>query len=183
MSNESRISNDITQIAIGNFGGTLTTSSPTAANNLFRGVPTEVQMNPSAVADTAARQSAKFDFGSIRGVTYQCRATFELAVVSVNKNIAIFLAPSSNGTAGNGNVGNTTGADSAYTPEPDLLAQMIYVGSLSIDNNSVIQTGVVGTYVPMLQYANLVIVNSSGQALATATTEHHIVFDAISYGT
>jgi hypothetical protein len=53
--------------------------SPTAANTLEVGTPTDCQLSLASVADGAARQSAKVDLGTERAEVYKVRAAFELA--------------------------------------------------------------------------------------------------------
>jgi len=186
MSNESRLSNSLTQIAIADFADEMASiTTPTALGRLFRGTPTEFQMDAGALAASgSARQSAKIDFGASRAPLYQLRATVEFtAVAGVGDTIDFYMAPSQSGTPGTGNVGSTTGVDGAFTVEDDYLAQMTYIGSLSCDDGLVIQSGIVGVYSPLQQYGNLVMVNNADVNVATVVDELHAVFDDVSYGT
>lgn len=185
MSNESRIINDLTQLAVGDFSTNLSLTSPATAGRFFRGTPQQFQMNAASVAASgSARQSAKIDFGNSRGVIYLVRATIKFAaVVGAGDSVDFYIAPSSDGTPGNGNVGNTDGTDSAFTVEDSYLAQMTRVGSLVCDDALAIQSGVIGFYQPSLQYGNLVVVNNASQNFHATPDELHVVLDAVSYGT
>ena len=187
MSNEGKLSNTINQIAVGDFATDLTLTSPTAAGRLFRGVaPAEFQMIFEGVlASGGARQSAKIDFGASRGLQYLMRTTLEFAATTSMANNAVdfFIAWSSSATPASGNLANTTGSDASYTDETGLLAQATRIGSLTTDDNTVIQSGEVGIFVPKLQFGNLIMVNNTAQNIAASPgDECHVVMDAIDLG-
>lgn len=185
MSNEAKLSNTLPQIAIGDFGtGDLTLTSPTAAGRLFRGAPTEFNCIFENITTLLAVQSDKIDFGASRGIQYLMRATMELAAVAgAGDTINFYLAWSSSATPANGNVGNTTGSEGAWTIETSYFRQMTRVGSLVCDDGVVIQSGEVGIFIPKLQYANLVMVNNCDVNTAVSPgDECHVVCDALDLG-
>lgn len=85
------------------------------AQNLEFGTPTDVQLSLASVATGAARQSAKCDLGAVRALLYAVRAAFEFAATpTAGHVVSLYWNNSSNSTAGDGNLGNTTGSDAAY---------------------------------------------------------------------
>ena len=69
--------------------------SPTAANNLEVGTPTDVNMQLASVADDAARQSDKADLGAVRAKEYGVRAAIEFAATpTAGAVVEFYWAPS-----------------------------------------------------------------------------------------
>lgn len=125
----------------------------------------------TSVANNAARQSDKLDFGASRGRWYDVFAEVELAATPTAGNeIEHYLGPSSSATAGTDNLGGLGGSDAAYSGYSSNLdasiKQLISIGSLvcTAQATATIQKGYVGrVYIPQ-RYAQLVVYNKSGAA-------------------
>lgn len=162
--------------------------SPTAANNLTIGTPTDVQMQwDGSITNATFRQSAKFDFGEHRAPGYACRAAIEFATAPTAGNVVnFFLAPSGSATAGTANAGGVSGADSAYTGYSSNAAasvlQLIYIGSFvcTTQATTTIQVAECGYVSPPERYGSLVIENASGVTIFTTdAAETHAVLDPV----
>ncbi|MHA2380532.1 MAG: hypothetical protein ACXADS_14750, partial [Candidatus Thorarchaeota archaeon] len=102
------------QICFADFAGDYSPTS--AADDLRKGTDTEVQLSLAGVADSAYRQAAKADLGVHRAPSYAVRAVLEWSVAPTAGDVVyIYWAASSSATAANGNPGNASGADAAYT--------------------------------------------------------------------
>ena len=185
MSNESMVKNFGNIFLFADTNTDFATQAPgTAANSMILSghAITNVQIDTTSLAASgSARQSDKADFTAYRPALYVVDACVEFAAApTVGDTVDFYIAPS-NSSGANGNVGNTTGSDAAYTDETDLLAQMTYIGSLSCDDNSATQKGVIGVYNPMHRYGNLVVINNGAQNFNTDAVETHIVFTPFVY--
>jgi len=181
MSNESLIKNFGNLFLFADTDTDFSTQAPgTAANNmLLSGLSiTNGQIDTTSLAASgSARESDKVDFSAARPALYIVDACVEFAAsVTAGGTVDFYIAPSNNSTAANGNAGNTTGSDAAYTDESSLLGQMVFVGSLTCDDNGATQKGRVGIYNPLAQYGILVIVNNCDQNFNTDAAETHTVF-------
>lgn len=157
-----------------------------AASCLEQGTPTDVQLDLTSVADTAARESAKVDLGATRPMRYTLIAAVEMAATPVTGDVIEFYWNSSpDSTAANGNMGYTTGSDAAFTGSPatlaEAVAQLQFIGVLvcSADATTTIQTQVVGTFSPGARYGSLVVKNESGAAFHSDAVETHIVMNPV----
>lgn len=173
-----------TQISFADHAGDF---GPAAANDLEQGTPTDVQLALASVANDAARQSAKFDFGATRADRYSCMAALEFAAsgLTAGEIVAFYLAPSPDGTAANGNPGGASGSDAAYAGYSsnldDSLQQLDWIGSFIVTGQATttIQIATVGVFSPPERYGSLIVVNRSGAALHTDDVEMHVVFNPI----
>lgn len=164
----------------------VTDFSPTAANDLRKGSPTLVQFDLTSVADDAFRQSTKVDLGENRAPEYAVRAALEFgATPTAGEACLLYWAPSSSATAGTGNPGGTSGADSAYTGYSSNAAasakQLQFIGQFTTtaQATTVIQIAEVAAFVPTQRYGSLVMMNASGIVMHTDAVESHVVFDPI----
>lgn len=131
------------------------------------------QISMASVAASAARQSAKLDFGTNRAQLWAMYTAMEFDVAPASGGaVDHYLAFSTSGTAGTANPGGTSGADAAYTGTSgdsleDSLKQLLFVGSLvaTSDIAPTVQFQQVGIFKTPLQFANLAIVNLANQAL------------------
>lgn len=173
------------QITFADFG---TDFSPTAANDLRHAsaVDTEVQLDLTSLADTAARQSAKVDLGAIRAPAYLVRCAFELAATpTAGEVIELYWGPSQHSTAGTGNPANLSGSDAAYSGYSSNLAasvkQLLFIGNFicTVQVTTTVQVGVAGILVPTARYGILVVKDESGAAFHSDAVESHVVFDPI----
>ncbi len=170
------------------FGDHATDYSPTAANDLRHAsaVDTEVQLDLTSVANNAARQSAKFDLGEHYAAAYKVRAALEFAATPVaGEYIAVYIAPSQHATAANGNPGNCSGSDAAYTGYSSNLADSLkhleHVGTAAVTAQATgtVQVMEVGTYYPGERYGCLVFENQSDAAMHSDAVEMGIYLDPI----
>lgn len=169
------------------FADHATDFSPTAANSLEVGTPTDVQLDLTSLADGSARQSAKVDLGAIRAPAYHVRCAFEMAATpTAGDIIELYWAPSGSGTAGTANPGGVSGADAAYSGYSSNLAdsvkQLIYIGAFvcTVQVTTTVQIAEVqGMLVPPERYGSLVVKNESGAAFHSDAVESHVVFDPV----
>lgn len=165
-------------------------SAPTAANDLR--ITTDgsneldVQLDLTSVANAAARQSAKFDFGAIRAPAYAVRCAFEIAPTPTAGNtIDLYMNFSQSATAATANMGGTSGSDAEYTGYSSNLSaslkHLVYIGSFvcTAQATTTIQIGSAGEFTPLGRYGSLVVVNNSGAALHSDAAEMNIVFDPV----
>ena len=159
---------------------------PTAANDLEQGTPINVQLITASVADAAARESAKLDFGAVRAKRYSLMGAVEMAATPVTGDvIELYWCASPDPTAANGNPGYCTGADAAYTGSPATLAegvaQLIFIGAFvcSADGTAIVQIQQIGVFSPPERYGSLVVKNESGAAFHSDDVETHFVLNPI----
>lgn len=164
----------------GDFGAAPTT----AANNLGIGTPTDVQIDLTGVAASGgARESSKTaTLGATRAPRFTVDACIEFETAPADGGtVEFYWAPTANATAANGNPGSLTGTDAAYTDTSGKLAQMQFIGALTLEND-VINIGHVGVFSPAHIYGILVVVNRGSTAFrstATAMDETHILMTEI----
>jgi hypothetical protein len=163
--------------------------SPAAATDLrdaTAGNRTNVQLSMASVGDGAARQSAKADLGTDFAQAYRVRAAFEIAATPNDGDlIELYWAPSQSSTAANGNAGNVSGSDAAYTGYSSNMAssvkQLDLIGSFvcTVQATGTVQVAEVNDYSPTERYGSLVVRNESGAAIHSDDVECHVVFDPI----
>lgn len=171
------------------FADHATDFSPATAVNLrpSAGEVVKGQIILAALANAAARQSAKVDCGPGPRKPFLVRAALELAATpTAGGTVDLYWAPSLSATAANGNPGGVSGSDAAYTGDSSNLtaaiAQLEFIGSFvctEMPTAEGVQRAVVGEFTPSLRYGSLVVVNNSGAAVHTDDVECHIVFDPI----
>jgi len=182
MSNESMIKNYGNIFVFANHDDEF---SPAAANDkrLAGFSTTDIEGDlVDAFASGGAYQWNKADFTAARPALYIVEAVIELATVAVaGETIDFYMATSSHATAANGNSGNTTGVEGAWTEESALLGQLIRIGSLPMDDGAVLQSGYVGVYSPAMRFGNLVMINNTSDNIGTDAVESHVVFTPMVY--
>lgn len=159
-----------------------------AGTNWTIGTPTDVALTLSAVASAGARQSAKVDLGATRAEEYEVLGCVDFTdeTPSATGSIDYYWAPSTSGTAGNGNVAGNSGGDAA-APDgalgsitlAEFLLQCQYIGSLATHDGAVVQNGYVGRFSPTSRYGQLIVVNNGGDAFEADDVEMHQVFNPI----
>lgn len=147
---------------------------------------TNVQIDLTTLSDAAGRESAKFDFGVKRAVTYSCLAAIESDATgfTTGQTVDFYLASSPISAAANGNPGQIDGVDadasSGTGTLAELLVQCMFIGSLVVENTiNTVQIGHVGIFSPPERYGILIVVNNGGQSFISDAVEHHIVFNSI----
>ena len=130
------------------------------------------QLDLTSLANAAARQGAKADFGAARGGAGMLRFCPELdAAPASGATIEVYLSFSSHATAGLDNPGFCTGADAAYAGTTGdgiadsvklMVGPFLYVCTSDLAAISLPMD--IGIIVPPLRYGSPVVVNSSGQA-------------------
>ena len=162
------------------------TYAPGTNNVIEIGTPTEVEMSLLDLADTAAVQSAKADFGALRAAQYMatCCLEYQVAAPTTGTFVEFYLAASGQSGAAVGNPGYATGADGAYTGTPATLAegldQLAFIGSLKVSADLEFQIGDVGMFSPWHRYGSLIVRNLTGQKIAdTDIIECAVVFTPI----
>lgn len=159
--------------------------APAAANSLEQGTPTDVDLTLANIADDAARESDKFDLGANRAPRYALKAALEwFSAPTTGETVDFYIGWSPDSTAANGNPGNLTGTDAAYTGSPatldEGLSQLTFIGSMHVTADAVVQIGPSIVFEALERYGILVVVNRSGAALAaTDDVETHVVMTSI----
>lgn len=164
--------------------------SPTSANDLRISTDgsneADYDIELANVADDGARQSVKADLGENRALEYSVRAAFEFAATpTAGDTVELFWAPSHKAAAGNGNPGNVSGADAAYTGYSsnldESLKQLEYIGPfiVTVQTTPTVQVGEVAVFAPSQRYGSLVVVDRAGAAFHSDDVECHIVFDPV----
>ncbi len=159
------------------------------ATNLTIGTPTDVAMTLSAVANAAARQSAKVDLGAVRAAAYEVLGCVDFTGETPTAALSIdyYWAPSTHATAANGNVAGNSGVDAACPDGctttaitiAEFVKQCLFIGQLVITDDATVQCGFVGVIRPTGRYGQLIVVNSSGDAFEADDVEMHQVFNPI----
>lgn len=148
------------------------TYSPATNNVIEIGTPTEVEMSFLDLANDAAVQSVKFDFGVVRASLYVLKACMEYQVAAPTTAtfIEFYLAASGQSGAAVGNPGYASGADGAYTGTPatltEGLSQLDLIGTLLVTTDLEFQIGDAGVFSPTHRYGSLIVVNRTGQKIA-----------------
>jgi len=158
------------------------------ATNWTIGTPTDVLLTLAGVADTAARQSSKFDFGANRALRYECLGCVDFTgeTPTTNEPIDYFFAPSTIVTAGSGNVAGNSGVD-GDAPDgalgsitlAEFLLQCQFIGSLIVHDGAVVQNGWVGEFSPTSRFGQLIVVNNGGDVFEADDVEMHQVLNPI----
>lgn len=175
-----------TQIVFADYAGDF---SPTAANDLTQGTPTQVQLSLASVSDGAARQSAKVDLGATRPAEYSVQAALEFNATGLTAGgvVELYWSPSTQpvAEAANGNPGGVSGSDAAYTGYSSNLAAsvkqliLIGIGIVTAQATSTVQVLYCGRFRPPSRYGSLIVKNESGAAFHSDDVEMHVVFDPI----
>ena len=149
--------------------------------------PTAVQLDlGGTVTAGTARQATKADLGANRAPEFGVSASLEFATAPVTgETVDFYWSPSHSGTAGKGNMGQTTGADGAYdggaATLAEGLAQLIFIGSLvcTADATTFIQTAFIGVFSPPDRYGILVVHNNTSDDYHSDAVEMAVAFDPI----
>lgn len=133
------------------------------------------------LANAAARQGAKGDFGATRAAQYAVRVSVELDVdLSAAGSIEVYHSSSPSGTAATGNTGGATGSDAAYTPGVNSQVEhLMLVGILSLPatcDDDIAYDGIIGYITIPERYGMPVIVNKSGQALEVTADKMYVAY-------
>jgi hypothetical protein len=163
-----------------------TDHSPATNNNL--GTRTD-QIDLTSVADSAARQSDKLDFGASRAPMYSMYAAFEFAATPVaGETVEIYLAPSMSTTAAVGNPGGVTGSYAAYTGTSastleESVLQLMYIGNFvcTDDLTGTVQISQIGQFVPPERFGSIVVKNESGAAFHSDMVETSILITPVNH--
>ena len=182
------------QVSVGGqirFFTTAAFSPADAGTNWTIGTPTDVALTLSALADNAGAQSAQVDLGAARSSVYEVLGCIDFTgeTPTVGATVDYYWAPSTSGTAANGNVAGNSGAVNISAPDgalgsitlAEFVAQCQYIGSLVVHDGGVVQNGLVGVFMPSSRYGQLIVVNSSGDAFEGDDIEQHQVFNPIDY--
>jgi len=121
------------------------------------------------LANAAARQGAKGDFGATMANSYSVELAVDAATApTVGGTYDLYFGGSHSSVAGTDNPGGMIGADSAYTGVKtaeisESVPQLDFIGSLvTVDFANIVQRAYF-TYTPHLRYGAPVVVNNSGQ--------------------
>lgn len=173
-----------TQLCFADHGGDF---APASGTSLEVGTPTDVQLALSGVTAGAARNSTKFDFGATMARQYSVIAAIEFfSAPTVGGTVDIYLSPSPQSTAANGNAGLADGSDGAYTGDgggtvSETVPQLQHIASLVVTDLVGVQImAAPRMFTPTQRYGQLVVVNNTSVTLAaTDDVETHIVITPI----
>lgn len=172
-----------TQLCFANHAGDF---SPAAGTSLEVGTPTDVEFALSGVTAGAARNSTKFDFGATRARQYSIMAAIEFfSAPAAGGTVDLYLAPSPQSAAGNGNAGLADGSDGAWTGDgggtvAETVRQLQYIGQFVATDLVGIQVAFCGTFEPAFRYAQLIAVNNTSVTLAaTDDVETHVIIEPV----
>ena len=147
---------------------------------------TDVQIDLTSLGVNAGRESAKFDFGATRSAHYAIMASLEFATAPVTGELVnLYLAPSNDATAANGNVQSIDGVDAAapsgHSTLKELTDACLFIGSFvcSADATTTVQTAFCGVFAPPSRHGILIVVNNTSDLIHTDVVECNIVFDPI----
>ena len=157
-----------------------------AAKTSLEVAGTDVQIDLTSVANTAARESAKVDLGANRAEFYSVMASMEFAATpTTGAVVQLYWAPSPISAAANGNPQNIDGVDAAAPSGIGTLAELVavcqFIGSFICTNDATgaVQTGHINNFSPAERYGILIVKNESGAAFHSDMVETHIVFNPI----
>jgi len=131
----------------------------------------------TSVANGAARQSAKIDFGASRAREYLLIAEIEMAATPTAGNaIEFYMGWSNDSDAGDDNPAGLSGADAAYTGQSSNLdasvKQLSYLGDAVVSAlaTSTVQRITVAKVEAPMRYGSLVVYNKAGSAFHSSAT-------------
>lgn len=137
----------------------------------------------ASVANSAARQGVKLDFGSSRARRYLVRGSFELAATpTAGAVIELYMGWSNNATAGTDNPAGLSGTDAAYTGQSSNLdasaRQLAYLGDFVVSAlaTTTVQDIILGIIEVPTQWGCPVVYNKSGAAFHSTNTNQAIRF-------
>jgi hypothetical protein len=179
---------DFRKLAVGTafiLGASGTHSPGATAKNNLGAITDEIAL--ASVANDAARQGDKFNFGADRSALFAVSAAIEFAATpTAGKTVEFWLAYSNSATAGQGNPANVGGTDSAYTgynsnvDESKVQMERIGILVVTADITPTIQVGTgIGFFIPKFQYATLVVVNKSGAAFHSDNVEMSVALEPV----
>lgn len=163
--------------------GVTASFSPADAGTQWAAAITDA-LTLSAVANGAGRQSAKADLGATRARRYAVFGCVDFTgeTPTAGGTVDYYWAPSTSGTAANGNVAGNSGGDAA-APDgalgsitlAEFIRQCIPIGSLIVHDGASVQNGFVGFFTAPSRYGQLIVVNNSGDAFEADDVEAHQV--------
>lgn len=170
------------------FGADATLDPADDGTNLTDDVGTDtvdVECGLTALADEAAVQSAKADLGATRALYYNVMASIDWTGETPTDGdvVEFYWAPSTSGTAANGNVAGNSGGDAACPDgalnsitDDEFVKLCIFIGNLPCHADGGVQTGFVGRFSPPTRYGQLIVFNKSAAAFEADEVESHVVF-------
>jgi len=162
------------------------TYAPALAANVLATAYTRVQHDFAGLANAASRQSTKADLGARRAPAFNVYAAIEFGTApTAGSALEFYWAPSLSATAGTGNMGNTSGADGAYTSlaggtDDAGVKRIQFIGQMSCEAvGSLVHLGYIGTFSPTTRYGSLIIKNECGQTLSSTKTSQGVLFEPV----
>lgn len=145
---------------------------------------TDVQLDLTGVADGAAREGDKFDFGATWAKGGRFMAALEFAATPDSGGyVNLYIAPSPISTAANGNVMSIDGADAAAPSGDGTLAELLAaIGAVAAtfpttdDPTGVVQVINGAEFFPTARYGIPIVENQAGAAFHSDAVEIHIVW-------
>jgi hypothetical protein len=149
----------------------------------YGSTPTNVQLTLNNLGSGSGRQSSKADLGSVRAPVYALLGCVDYTgeTPTSGSRVDYYWAPSTSGTAANGNVAGNSGVDAAAPGSPvpagltlaEFLRMCIYIGSLILSDDGAVQNGFVGILRPPTRWGQLVVVNNGGDVFEQDDVEAH----------
>lgn len=150
------------------------------------GIARTHQIDLTSLADGAARQGVKADFGEKRSAAYAVRVCFEpTSAPTAGNKMEVYLSTSYSGTAGTGNDGDgVTGADAAWAPQggaeadiDEVKRHLLFVGVFPLSADADPQAGIINPAFAMpTRYGSLIVKNDSGVAMINDAVEMFVAF-------
>ncbi len=172
-----------TQISFGDHAGDFVGG---ATKTSIEVAGTDVQLALTGLASGLGRESAKFDFGATRAAAYSILGTLEFATApETGELFNLYLAPTSNSVAANGNIQSIDGVDAAapsgHSTLKELIDACMWIGSFmcSADATATVQNMFGGVFSPPERYGILIAVNNTSDDIHSDDIECNIVFNPI----
>lgn len=139
------------------------------------------QLDLTSLANNAARQSEKADFGALRARMYAVRVGIEVDVApTAGALVEFYLSTSFSATAATGNDGGAGGSDGAWRTgdEAEWAKQLIFLGVLvcTADAAPTVQMQTIGQLSLPHRYGQVIVYNTCGQALEGDAVEMFVAF-------
>ena len=173
-----------TQVSFADHAGDF---SPTAANAIETGTPSNVDLAMASLAAGSAVNSDKVDLGATRAREYAVDACLEFAAsIAAGDIVNFYWAPAANSTAASGNPGGADGVDGAYTGDSSNLTsaipQLQRIGRFvctEVATSEGVQIAHIGTFSPAHRYGQLIVVNDASVAFHSDDVEMNVTMTPI----
>ena len=103
---------------------------------------------------------------------------------TAGNTVDYYWCPSTNATPASGNIAGNSGANAAAcdgctmtgVTDAEFVKLCIFIGALIVTDDATVQTGFIGLFTAPMQYGQLTVLNSSGDAFEDDDVENHTAF-------